>query len=71
MQQLQDKYLIKPVRYMMPAVTRFSPGTQRGNPNQNDAYFSIVLKFAVRLGAIFDNIYDRRVASHMKCPARF
>ncbi len=51
--------------------TRFSPGSQRGNPNQNDAYFSVSLKFAVRLGAIFDNIYDRRVASHMKCPARF
>ena len=54
-----------------PGLTRNSPGTQRGDPNQNDAYFSISLKFAVRLGAIFDNIYDRRVASHMKCPARF
>lgn len=54
-----------------PGVTRYSPGTQRGNPNQNDAYFSISLKLAVRLGAIFDNIYDRNVASHMKCPKRF
>ena len=51
--------------------SRFSPGSQRGNPNQNDAYFSISLKLAVRLGAIFDNVYDRNVASHMKCPKRF
>ncbi|KAA9041550.1 hypothetical protein FW778_05880 [Ginsengibacter hankyongi] len=51
--------------------SRFSPGSQRGNPNQTDAYFSISLKLAVRLGAIFDNIYDRNVASHMKCPKRF
>jgi hypothetical protein len=54
-----------------PGVTRYSPGTQRGNPNQNDAYFSVSMKLAIRLGPIFDNIYNRRVASHMKCPARF
>lgn len=54
-----------------PGVTRYSPGTQRGNPNQNDAYFSVSLKLAIRLGPIFDNIYDRGVASHMKCPSRF
>lgn len=54
-----------------PNVTRYSPGTQRGNPNQNDAYFTVFLKFGIRLGAIFDNIYDRGVASHMKCPSRF
>ncbi len=51
--------------------SRFSPGSQRGNPNQNDAYFSVSLKLAIRLGPIFDNIYNRGVASHMKCPARF
>jgi hypothetical protein len=54
-----------------PSVTRYSPGTQRGNANQNDAYFSISLKLAIRLGAIFDNTYNRHVAAHMKCPARF
>jgi hypothetical protein len=54
-----------------PNVTRYSPGTQRGNPNQNDAYFSVSLKLAIRLGPIFDNAYNRNVASHMKCPARF
>ena len=50
---------------------RFSPGDQRGDPKQNDAYFSVSLKFAIRLGPVFDNIYNRRAASHMRCPARF
>jgi len=54
-----------------PGVTRYSSGTQRGNPNQNDAYFTIFLKFGIRLGAIFDNIYDRGVANRTKCPSRF
>jgi len=56
---------------VVPSLTRNSPGTQRGDPTQNDAYFSVSMKLAIRLGAIFDNIYNRRVASHMKCPARF
>jgi hypothetical protein len=51
--------------------SRLAPGDQRGDPHQNDAYFSMLLKFAIRLGPIFDNMYDRRVASHMKCPSRF
>jgi len=54
-----------------PGVTRYSPGTQRGDPTQNDAYFSISMKLAIRLGPVFDNIYNRRAASHMRCPARF
>lgn len=54
-----------------PGVTRYSPGTQRGNPNQNDAYFSVSLKLAVRLGPIFNSLYSRNVASHMRCPKRF
>ncbi len=65
--QIHDKV----VGIVTPAVTRYSPGTQRGDPRQNDAYFTVFLKFAVRLGAIFDNVYDRRAASHMRCPARF
>jgi hypothetical protein len=54
-----------------PAVTRYEPGIQRGDPYQNDAYFTIFIKFGVRLGTLFNNIYDRRAASHMRCPARF
>ncbi len=51
--------------------SRLAPGDQRGDPTQNDAYFSLLLKFAIRLGPIFDNLYDRRVASHVRCPSRF
>jgi len=65
--QIHDKV----VGIVTPAVTRYEPGVQRGDPYQNDAYFTIFLKFGLRLGAIFDNMYDRRAASHMRCPARF
>ena len=61
----------KVIGIVTPGVTRYSPGTQRGNASQMDAYFSVSLKFAVRLGPIFNNIYDREAASHMRCPARF
>ncbi|MEO5648748.1 MAG: hypothetical protein ABIR03_02360 [Ginsengibacter sp.] len=54
-----------------PSVTRNAPGVQRGNPNQNDSYFNVFLKCAVRLGSIYDNRYNRNVASRMRCPARF
>jgi len=65
--QIHDKV----VGIVTPAVTRYEPGVQRGDPYQNDAYFTIFLKFGLRLGSIFDNMYDRRAASHMRCPARF
>jgi len=62
----------KAVGIVTPSVSRLGPGSdQRGNPNQNDAYFTIFLKFGVRLGAIFDNAYDRRASSHLRCPVRF
>jgi hypothetical protein len=54
-----------------PGLLRNESGVQRGNPNQNDAYFTFFMKFAVRIGAISESIYSRNVASHMKCPARF
>ena len=54
-----------------PGLTRNSPGTQRGNPNQNDSYFTTFLKFGIRLGPIYNSRYDRNVASHMRCPSRF
>lgn len=54
-----------------PGLTRNSPGTQRGNPKQNDSYFTTFLKFAVRIGPIFENSYDRNVATRMRCPPRF
>ena len=54
-----------------PAVTRNAPGVQRGNPNQNDSYFTTFLKFGVRLGSIYERRYSRNVANHMRCPSRF
>jgi len=54
-----------------PGLSRNSPGTQRGDPNQNDAYFTTFLKFAIRLGPVYKNRYDERVASLMRCPHRF
>ena len=65
--QIHDKV----VGIVTPSVTRYAPGTQRGNPNQNDAYFTFFMKIAIRLGPIFDNVFDRNVVSHMKCPSRF
>jgi len=54
-----------------PGLTRNSPGTQRGNPNQNDSYFTTFLKFGIRIGTIYESIYNRNVANHMRCPNRF
>ncbi|MEO9022355.1 MAG: hypothetical protein ABI237_17855 [Ginsengibacter sp.] len=54
-----------------PGLTRNSPGTQRGNPNQNDSYFTTFLKFGIRLGPIYQSRYDRNVMSRMRCPSRF
>ena len=54
-----------------PGLTRNSPGTQRGNPKQNDSYFTTFLKFGVRLGPIFEDSYARNVANKMRCPPRF
>ena len=63
--QIHDKV----VGIVTPSLTRNSPGVQRGNPKQNDAYFSMFLKFAIRLGPIFESIYSP--SNHMRCPARF
>ncbi|MEO6868301.1 MAG: hypothetical protein ABI168_01575 [Ginsengibacter sp.] len=54
-----------------PSVSRYAPGTQRGNPNQNDSYFTTFLKFGIRLGPIFEDRYSRNAAMHTRCPKRF
>lgn len=54
-----------------PGVTRYAPGTQRGNPKQDDAYFSFLMKFGVRLGGIYENDIQRRAAHNLRCPAKF
>ena len=65
--KISDK--INPI--VSPSVTRNSPGIQRGNPNQNDSYFTTFLKFGIRLGPIFENTYSRNAAMHTRCPKRF
>ena len=54
-----------------PNLSRNSPGTQRGNPGQNDSYFTTFMKFGVRLGPVFENTYNRNAATRMRCPTRF
>jgi opacity protein-like surface antigen len=54
-----------------PGLSRNSPGTQRGNPHQNDSYFTTFFKFGIRLGPVYKNKYDQHVASMMRCPSRF
>jgi hypothetical protein len=54
-----------------PGVTRYAPGTQRGNPKQNDAYFSLLLKFGVRLGNVYENDTERKASHQLRCPAKF
>lgn len=54
-----------------PGVTRYAPGTMRGNPRQDDAYFSLLLKFGVQLGEVYENMSDRNAARKTRCPARF
>ena len=53
-----------------PGLARNEPGIQRGDPNQNDAYFSIFMKLAIRLGSLQDN-YNRHASNHLRCPSRF
>ncbi len=50
-----------------PNLTRFAPGEQRGNPNQNDSWFNVFLKFGWR---ITPSPYKSQM-SKMRCPIRF
>lgn len=52
-------------------VSRYAPGTQRGNVNQDDAYFSFLMKFGVRLGPIYESDIQRKAAHQLRCPAKF
>ena len=40
----------KTIGIVTPGVNRYEPGTQRGNSHNNDAYFSLLVKFGFRLG---------------------
>lgn len=58
----------KVIGIVTPSVTRYAPGTQRGNVNQKDAYFSTVVKLGVRLGDIYGSASDRNAARQTRCP---
>ncbi|MFT3681328.1 MAG: outer membrane beta-barrel protein [Ferruginibacter sp.] len=69
----------KTVGIVTPGVNRYEPGTQRGNPRNNDAYFSFLLKLGIRFGDggySNDNGYGGggsggNARSKMRCPVRF
>lgn len=57
----------KTITSLSPGVNqRVSPGDQRGNVNNNDAYFSFVLKLGIKIGP--DNSSDGRAARQTRCP---
>ena len=50
-------------------ITRTTPGEQRGNMKNNDAYFSFALKIGFKIAG--DDNYYKEAAKQTKCPARF
>jgi hypothetical protein len=54
-----------------PGVNRYEPGTQRGNPHQNDSYFSLLMKVGVRIGTIYENERQKKQRAQTRCPERF
>jgi hypothetical protein len=51
-----------------PGVTRYAPGTQRGNVKNKDAYFSTLLKVGIKLGANYSSPEARNAARQTRCP---
>ncbi|MEO6405446.1 MAG: hypothetical protein ABIY51_10970 [Ferruginibacter sp.] len=58
----------KTIGILTPGVTRYAPGTQRGNPKQDDAYFSFVVKIGFRLGSVYGSMQERNAAKQTRCP---
>ena len=54
-----------------PGITRYAPGTMRGNPKQADAYFSLFLKIGVRLGPIYESSFQKGAIRQARCPHIF
>lgn len=65
--QIHDKV----VGIVVPSLTRNSPDVQRGNPNQNDNYFTFTMKLGIRLGSVYEGSRNKRAMSQMRCPHRF
>ncbi|MBK8608955.1 MAG: hypothetical protein IPL84_03115 [Chitinophagaceae bacterium] len=59
----------KSIGIIYPGMTRYPADTQRGDTKDGDTYFSVVLKFGVRLGEIYESSFARRAARQLRCPA--
>lgn len=58
----------KTIGIITPGITRYAPGTQRGNPKSDDAYFNVFLKLGVRLGESYGSNAERSAARQTRCP---
>jgi hypothetical protein len=52
-----------------PGMTRYPPGTQRGDSKNGDTYFSIVMKLGIRLGPIYESSFAKNAARQVRCPS--
>ena len=59
----------KSIGIIYPGMTRYEPGTQRGDTKQFDTYFSFVAKIGIQLGPVYENTFSRRAARQTRCPA--
>lgn len=59
----------KSIGIIYPGMTRYPADTQRGDNKNGDTYFSVVLKFGVRLGEIYANSLAKRAARQTRCPS--
>lgn len=61
----------KTIGIITPGINRYEPGTQRGNPNNMDAYFSFLIKLGVKLGDVYDSRPNKRAVHQTRCPHFF
>ncbi len=54
-----------------PGLSRFAPGEQRGNPKQNDSFFSMLMKVGFGLGSNSANDLSKKGKRQLRCPGRF
>jgi hypothetical protein len=75
---IADRISDKTIGIVTPGVGRYAPGVQRGNPKQDDAYFSFLFKLGFRIGGGNGynsggngSSYNRNVSKRLGCPIRF
>jgi hypothetical protein len=52
-----------------PGMTRYPANTQRGDNKDGDTYFSVVMKFGIRLGEIYEDSFSKRASRMVRCPS--